>query len=214
SVRLFNPPAAVVDGGALLFDQSYVLDAPAAFGLTPLSVSQITPSSAVGKSTSQHFVLRGANLDRATAVRLNDLTVASSTFAPSPDGRSLGFDVVVSAPGFYTVAVDSAGAPTRYLPAALLVSNLLAVDTVTTNYPNDPTKLKLSSGGGTTASVKGSGFDSSLELYFFEAAAGFTPAPANRQSYTLGAGPLASTDLAFSSPACIAGRSYQIVIKN
>ena len=82
-VSLFNEPQMVIDGGGLTHDLTWHVRSAPLFGIEPIRVYQLSPATTVtGRLT--RFTIRGAQLDQATSITLNDLAIDGN---PNSDAR-------------------------------------------------------------------------------------------------------------------------------
>ncbi|HMI92471.1 MAG TPA: Ig-like domain-containing protein, partial [Polyangiales bacterium] len=204
AVGLFNAPANTIDGAPIVYDQRYVLDAAALFGAAPLALTRMTPAIVVAGS-AHDYTIYGQHLERATQVRLAGTSYGPAQFSTSAGGTELHLTTTLAIAGVYPISVDEPGA-TAYLPGAVEVSVPLAFASIESTHPQGNDRISIA--GGSVA-IAGSGFDSSMELYFFAFNQGNLPSASNRVAIAS----RTAIAIGFSAGRCTAGAFYQAVLR-
>ncbi|HEY9198231.1 MAG TPA: IPT/TIG domain-containing protein, partial [Gammaproteobacteria bacterium] len=202
SVDLFNTPAAVVNGAEPQFDMPWRVGSATLFGITPIEVVGLVPGNSIG-GLAMTYTVHGHQLQNVTTLRLN--AVAIPVWTVSEDGTTLTFDAVLPQPGLYSLHAGQPGQEVT-LPAALVVAEALAVNSVVTDHAQGANRV--SDSGGTAVTLTGSGFQGELSVHWFEADAGILPSEANRIAHTRTA-----AGLLVQSPTAEPGIAYRIVVR-
>jgi len=204
TLSLFNNPNSHINGVELHYDMPWRMLSAPLFGVTPINLQNVAPNSTI-TARSTTFTLAGQHLQQTEQIRLNDTIIPKSDWVVNADGTSITLSATLTTAGVYSVNLSQAGQVVT-LPAAILVDQALAATGITTDFPNQPTKV--SDAGGTKVIIAGSGFEGGLSVHWLETNAGYVADASNKVPYTLTA-----NGLEFLSPAAEHGKSYQVVLR-
>jgi hypothetical protein len=179
-LRLAPAPTSWLEGGATNFDLPYSVYSAPLFGVAEVALHGLAPAVVkVGADTQ--FTLSGQNLGEVKTLTLGNQLITPSSWQVVADGSRLTFHARLDTLGLTSLKTTTTGDPLM-LAAALQVVAPLTISSVASERHQPDT---ISSAGGDTITASGSGFDSSIELYFMPAGSGITASAANRLEYDL-----------------------------
>jgi len=188
----------------LTHDLPWYLRGASIFGLQPMELRRIIPSVAILDNFTE-FVIQGSQLESATAITLNEVEI--SAWDVNANGTEFSFGTAIAEPGLYTLTVSQNTGPSEYLPAALLVTEALEINSIESDNPIGSDIV--SDSGGSRITVYGTGLNGGIALYFFESNQGIFPNSGNKiDQLTFG-----DNYVEFTAPATMHGIQYQIVIQ-
>lgn len=204
NVSLYNPPAAVIDGGQLQFDLPWSLSTAPLFGIMPAELLDVQPSTTITGRETQYTVI-GQHLDQLESLQFNSTDIPASSWTLSEDATQLSFNFTSATPGVFNLNGAQSGHSST-LPAAIVVSQALEVSSATSSNARGNTNI--SDSGQDLVTLAGLGFEGELEVYFMPDATGFEPGPATSINFNV-----RTAGIQFKTPVAVHDQAYRIVVR-
>ena len=97
-VGLFNQPKNTIDGARVTIDLPWQLQTDSLFGLSPIRVLSVSPSSSItGRETE--YLVQGQQLQLVEQLAFGDQTILAGQFSVNSAGTQLRFSATLATPG-------------------------------------------------------------------------------------------------------------------
>jgi hypothetical protein len=161
NVALGASPSTSVRGAEVQFDMPWYIDAAPLFGFDNASLDVLTPSSTI-TDRAETFTLIGQRLDAVTALSINGQTFTAADWTVADDATSLSFAATFSQPGIVSVIATLGNGEQVVLPAALVVTQSVAINSVVSAKANGN---EVSDTTSTSITISGAGFDGDIAVH-------------------------------------------------
>ncbi|MBA3981173.1 MAG: hypothetical protein C0462_11285, partial [Alcanivorax sp.] len=204
-VRLSGTPHTSVRGGQVNIDLPWSLEAAPLFGFEAAELVSLSPGSTItGRPVT--LALNGYRLETVDTLRIGSAVFTRDDWTVSHDGTRIELDVVLDEAGLKTLVATLDNGEQRVLPASLIVTQALSVDSImTAKTPADT----VSDTQATTIVVDGDGLAGDIRVHLVRVDRQEPIGEANRKAFTRNA---SATQLTLSSTGGIPGERLQLVI--
>jgi hypothetical protein len=205
-ISLGANPATLIAGAEVDIDLPWYITTEPLFGLSPLKLTTITPTGSI-TNRAVTYQVTGQQLQTIESMTIGEVALTANELDIADDGATLSFAASFPTTGFKSVrALQAQSNETAALPVAILVTQAIEIDSVTTD--NERGSSYVSDSGGDRITITGRGLVGALSVHLVPFQDGYVPGPANRVAHRLVNGAI----VIGASPTALPATQYQIVI--